>query len=425
MSNILDYHLQHSFRRMLSRLPEENQAQVKSMRLCNVSLNPHRDAVYLLVSNKGDAKFYGHTTCKNPFACPVCSAKMMEHYRSKIAAAIEALRDEWFGFMVTFAIPHIDLMSCRETMDILQETWKYFRQKYYDRSHGHKFDEFRKATGLLHYVKVMEHTWGKKHGWHPHFHCIFWVPRGNEEIASEREKELCDFWEHCARRITLKYWQKHKLHPEVIKFEGEYGRLLDRMYLRNTFHKGVFFSRNKDGSLREVQSAYYLTGWSADKELTGNIRKESSYSHMGHMTPYQILTKADTDPEMEKLYMEFTLAVTKRPYVHRVHFSITGINKIIKDWQKEHGKKSAIIQKKSQEDGTPTRWHIVAFFDKIDWYELSCLNRTSPVLSNILYYAAHDIYLLGDYLSFIGITPSSRIPPDYNDVEALFSANSA
>lgn len=424
MSNILDYHLQHYFRRMLSRLPEEHQQRVKSLRLCNVSMNPHRDAVYLLVSNKGDAKFYGHATCKNPFACPVCSAKMMEHYRSEIASAIECLRDEYFGFMVTLAIPHLGFMGCRETMDILQETWKYCRQKFYDRSHGHKFDEFRKATDWRHYVKVMEHTWGRVDSWHPHFHCIFWVPRGKEVIASDWEEQLCDFWEKAAKRITLKYWKKHNLHAKILEVDGTYDKVLDRMYRKKSYHKGVFFSRNSDGSLKEVQSSYYLTGWTADKELTGNIRKEATSSDRGHMTPYQILEKAVTDPDMEKLYMEFTLAVTQRPFVHRVHFSTTGIKSRIKQWQKEHGKVSVSIQKKSKDTGEPTRWRIVAFFDKLAWYELSGLNRNAPVLSNILYLAQHHIYLLGDYLSSLGIEPT-KTPHDYDDVEELFRANTA
>ena len=415
MADVLDYHLQHYLRRFIRRLPEEQQQELKSLLLCGQSLIGLRDAVYLMTSNKGQARFYGHTSCKNPFACPVCSAKMMEHYRARIATAIEMLKPTHFGFMGSFAIPHLSFMSCKEVMDILTNTWVYCRHTFKNqRKHGHVFAQWKEACAMAHHVKVMEHTWGKANGWHAHYHCIFWVPRGKEAEAGRFEEELNAFWLKTAKRETLKYWKKHNLHTFILEAEGTYDTVLNRMYRPDKFwHKGVYFSKDERGNLREVCSGDYICGWGADNEVTGNRRKEATYK--GHMTPYQILTAAKTDKDMEALYIEFCLAVRR---FNRVKFSITGINKMIDAYQKEHGRQSEIIQKKKA-DGTPTRWRIVAYFDKLQWYELCCLDRNAPIFSNILYLAKNFIYLLGDYLNSLNIYPE-RIPHDYEEICEMF-----
>lgn len=413
MADILDYHLQHRLRRFISRLPEDQQTKLKSLHLCNKYIRPNREAVYLLASNKGHAMFYGQNTCKNPFACPVCSAKMMEHYRSRISTAIAILHADHFGFMGSFTIPHLYFMSCKETMDILRDTWTYFRMTF-KRKHGHIFHEWKKATNLAHHVKVMEHTWSRRAGWHPHYHTLFWVPRGNEQEAGKWEEQLNKFWLDIAKKKTLKYWQKNQLHTFLLKNGGTYEAVLDRMFKAKNRQKGVHFSRDKDGNLREIDSSDYLCGWGADSEVTGNVRKEAS--HKGHMTPHQILSEATNNSYLEKVYMEFCLATSK---VHRVDFSQTGLVKMILAYQKEHGKQSEILQKKRQEDGEPTQWRVVAFFDRVQWYELCGLDRNAPVLENILFLAGKYIHLLGDYLSSLNIYPE-RIPPDYKEVCELF-----
>lgn len=413
MADILDYHLQHYLRRFIGRLPKQQQDELKTLRLCGKSIRRNRDAIYLLASDNGHSRFYGHTTCKNPFACPVCSAKMMEHYRSRIATAIAILHADYFGFMGSFTIPHLHFMSCRETMDILRDTWTYFRMTF-KRKHGHIFHEWKKATNLAHHVKVMEHTWSKYAGWHPHYHMLFWVPRGKEQEAGKWEEQLNEFWLDIAKRKTLQYWQKRNLHSFLLDKGGTYEAVLDRMFKANGSQKGIHFSRDEAGNLREIDSSDYLCGWGADSELTGNVRKEAS--HKGHMTPYQVLNAAKTDPYMEKIYIDFCLATRT---VHRVDFSQTGLVKMIVAYQKEHGKQSEILQKKRQEDGAPIQWRIVAYFDKLQWYELCCLDRNAPVFENILFLAKNHIYLLGDYLSSLNIYPE-KVPHDFDEVCELF-----
>ena len=307
-------------------------------------------------------------------------------------------------------------MSCREVIDILYDTWKYFRMKSFKRHHGHIYHEFNLVVPVEHHVRVCEQTWGKQ-GWHHHFHCIFWIKRGLEQEAVRWEERLRDFWDKVCRGRILKYWQKHKLHQNILAIDGTFDKILDRLFSKTDVHCGVYFSKNPDGSLMEADSAEYVSGWGADTEVTGNYKK--SASHAGHFTPYQILLKAQTDESFAKLYIDFCLAMTTKPVHHRVDFSQSGITKLVDSWQKEHGRKSATLQKKRTEQ-MQTPWRIVACFSKKDWYELCCLDRFSPVISNIMYLAANYVYLLGDYLQSLGIEPLGYTR-EYDEIEALYN----
>jgi len=416
--SILDYAAQHRLRNMIYELNAEERKQLKNIHMCGVGVRADSEVVYVL-SNGHEAKIHGTVRCKNTFACPVCASIEMEKYRARIQSAIECLHKDYFGFMVSFAIPHFNFMSCREVMDILYDTFSYFRRKSYKRSHGHVYRDFNQVVPVKHHVRVCEQTHGK-HGWHHHFHCIFWIPRGLQDEAVKWEQRLNDFWLKIARSRTLKYWQAHKLHQNILEIDGSYDKVLDRLFKEKEHHQGVVFSKDDDGNLLEADSADYISGWGADRELTGNYHKEAS--HEGHRTPYQILDDAAHDKKSAELYLEFCLAVTKKPVHHRVDFSQTGICKMVEEWQKVHGKESKNIQKKRTDTGTPTRWQIVAYFSKENWFDLCCLDRYVPVISNIMYLAAKHVYLLGDYLSSIGITLPSFIPSRYDEVEKLYNS---
>ncbi len=402
MADVLDYQSQHYLRRYIRKLPDWQQSQLKNLLYCGQSVNKLVGGVYLLANDKGEVKYHGHTHCKNPFCCPTCTALIMEEYRSKIASAIEALHEQYFGFMFTLTIPHWRFMGCRETMEILRNTWKFFRMKSFKRSHGHVYHDFNQAVPIAHHVKVMEHTWGKDNGWHPHYHGIMWTTRGKEYQVLDWEEKLDAYWIKAAKRETLKYWKKHSLHQKVLR-EGEtYEQLLDRLYDQSKkardykFVQGLRFSRDSRGQLKEVQTGSYICGWGADNEVTGNIGRKAS--HNGHYTPYQILLESQTNPDMEKLYIDFCLDVTKKPVFHRVDFSQTGLVSLIKEWRKLHPVSSQVIQKKIRGDDTLKNWKVIAFFDAIDWYELSCLDREYPVFATILLIAKQRREILLEYL---------------------------
>ena len=422
MNDVLDYQAQHHLRQMIRRLPVADRYQLRNISSCGQKIIKRVGAVngVYLMSDGEHSKFIGQAHCDNPFCCPICSAKVMEKYRSEIASAIDMFASKGYvGFMVTFTIPHLKFMKCRETTDILYDTWTYCRstaKSTSNRTHGYNaFREFLSDLDIKHYVRVCEYTYSDKNGWHPHFHCLFWTKACNKDKVLDYEKKLGEFWFKQAERVTLKYWNANKLHEDR---EIMCKRLFD---FSRGINNGVTISKKKDGTLMEAESSSYLTGWTADKEVTGNFKRKAS--HDGHYTPYQILLMAYNDKHWENVYMDFCLSVTRKPVHHRLNFSKTGVRAMIKEYRKTEGYKSSMLVKKT------TSWETVAFFDEKSWLELLCLNESAPVLSNILFLAISHRELLYEYLENLGFE-RRRISPNRAEhirrqcyaVEEMFNA---
>ena len=403
--SILDYHLQHVLFRILDGESSDVKHRLRNIRQCGRRLVQHSTnlpVVAVMRSDDGHSALFGHAHCRNPLCCPVCSAKIMEQYRAKIASAIDMQENSGFvGFMATFTVPHLGFMSCRETTDILYATWKYFRMRLKaskGRNWIHPYKRFTDATGVKSFVRVCEYTYGEKHGWHPHFHCIFWVPREHFDDVLEWEHELCEFWIQQARRVTMKYWRTNNLHGDQ-----DLDKLLESVFAHaDDWHQALYFSRDKNGKLLRAMSSDYITGWGSDREATGNCRKQAS--HAGHYTPYQILEMAERSPKWARVYIDFCLNVTRKPVHHRVNFSKDGICKRIDAWIEQHGMVSGVEVKKKS-------WAVVTYFNADEWCGIYSKNRTQPVIENILLLAKdpNNEQALFDYIESLGIPPRRRL----------------
>lgn len=416
--SIVDYHMQHVLHRILDGEGPDTKHQLRNIRACGRKLIPPGTGTLPLVavlrSDDGKANLFGHAHCRNPFCCPVCEAKIMEVYRAKIASALDMQEHsgEW-GFMATFTIPHLKFMSCRETTDILYDTWRYFRQRlkssHKNSTWEHPYRQFTEATGVSSWVRVCEYTYGEKNGWHPHFHCIFWVPKEHFDDVLAWEEKLCNFWIEQAKRVTLQYWRKNDLHA---------GEDLDKLLLNvfkraNWWGQALRFSRDGNGKLLKATSANYVAGWTTDQEVTGNCKKKAS--HEGHYTPYQILEMAEHDKHWARTYIDFCLNVTRKPVHHRLNFSKNGICKRIAEWNKTHVVESTSHIKKNT-------WAPVTFFYADDWYTICELNKHTPVIANILYLAQNADHeeLLFDYIESLGVPPKRRrLTPQFDTTWAI------
>ena len=422
---VFDARLQHFLRKMINYMTPEEQLQLKSVRSCNTKIIPSgaaEDAVFLLRndSNGGEAKFFGQVTCKNPWVCPHCSSLMMNHYRKRIVAAIDCLRDKKkprkerkMAFMVSFAIPHLKELSCREVTDVLYNTWRTcFHMAFRNRKttkgefRPHNiFNSFFHEFNIKYYVRAAEITQGVN-GWHPHFHVLFWIPRKMRRKLNvdKWETALNDYWFQKSKEEYKKYFVQQDLYTSDLQetfIHNMYGdKVVER---RKTYEKhknqSVTFSRYDDGFVRESVTSDYLCGWGADRELTGNQKKEATHSE--HKTPYQLLENAaNGDMRDWGRYREFLFALTAKPAHHRVKFA-RGMNKMIDEWI--HSEGSVSSRKKKQEE-VQKEWKLFAWFTKPQWWSLCDLDRNSPVLSNILCLAALNRKdLLKDYLASLNI----------------------
>lgn len=442
-SEIYDARLQHYLRSVIRKLPYNQQLQLKSLSLCNTRLifSPNVEpAVFLLRSEghdgKGAAKFFGQMTCKNPWACPHCSAMMMYRYKEKIALAIDALRaddavERMFGFMMTFTIPHLRFQSCKEVTDILYNTFRSWSFNMWQRRKNKNgsirwqgaTNQFVVDCDVRYYVRCAEYTWSELNGWHPHFHNIYWVPRGNQDKVLDWQDKLNQYWLTVAERETLKYWDAHELHGDTHEErEKKCQSLFEKAKKQKVVAKnvGVKISTDKDGKILESLASDYLCGWGADSEVTGNFRKQASaknFKGYDHFTPYEILERAaNGDKEMEEKYIEFMLQVTKKPVHHRVDFKAGMIKKIIQPYRQKEGYKKVVKKKQAE------HWELVMWFSKKQWFALCDKDKDSPVLSNILYLAAINRKdLLKDYLKSFDIDIIERPHLFGQHVENIFN----
>lgn len=414
-TEIYDHRLLHFLQSEIKKLPLNQQITLKTVGHCGSKVlraMGHEPGVFLLNNDNGEAKFWGYTSCKNSWCCPVCSAKLMSKYSSQIATAIDAMKEKGqVAVMITFTVLHIKSMKVTEVTDILYNTWKKFM------THGNKtgycyqykqknkvryktgkvykikdpFAAFCEDVGCKHRVRVGEFTWGRKNGWHPHFHCLFWVDKNKIDKVGEWEKTLENRWYDLATKETIKYF--NKINPENPEYNEK--RAKNLYAHKSEDSRGVFISRNEDGTVREQLSSDYICGWGADKELTGNVRKEAS--HEEHLTPYQILEKASNgDKEMLNLYIEFCIGIYSRKHA-RINFSTrSGIKKIISLYQQTE-KYREFIKKKSIRDRRV--WKVLMWFTEKQWWNICDLDKKFPIKSNILYLASiGKIQLLKEYL---------------------------
>lgn len=316
-------------------------------------------AAVALVANQKQAKFVGASSCKNSWGCPVCTARQMAKYASRIACAIDALKQQSLAAaMITFTIPHTSGFTCEQVTEILYNTWKAFtvHGNYVKGENRHDiFSSFCGEFESQHRVRVTEYTWGRQ-GWHPHFHCLFWFPKKRINEILEWEERLKIGWLNLAKRYSilefLKSYPEIKLKPvrafvlrkinscrefedaqtirdQLIKVKhldkaeeitDEFCEALgttlyrfNKMYANlNSTSQAVYISKKeketpgKEEKLSprtyEViiqESAQYLTGWGADLELTHNSKNVATHSE--HYTWQQILSNAIEQDKLNEL----------------------------------------------------------------------------------------------------------------------------
>lgn len=400
----LDEISDHALLNLLKRKIAKNPGDIKRMRstlYCGSRvLKPgkgYEPGVFILANNE-TARFWGTITCKNPWICPVCSARQMSKYATDVAAAIDALKERGqAAFMITFTVPHTSGMPCDETTEILFQTWSDFhvrgnhnlktKGKTNDWNHADPFATFCQTFNCIHRIRVGEFTWGK-HGWHPHFHCLFFVDADKLDLIKGWADTLNERWLELAKRKTIKVWTKRYHNKKNCTKRAEI------MFAKadKIGSKGAYISVDKKGNVIRQESSMYICGWGADKELTGNYKMKATGD--GHLTPTQILQNAQAaeDDEIEErwlnLYMEFarTIKLVNR---RRISFGNSGLRKIIDEYKLSEGYQETIKKKFTQQAANVGKWRIVCWFSESQWLKICLLDRQLNVKHTILQLALY------------------------------------
>ena len=337
--------------------------------------------VTIFTNGENRTLFTGIACCHSAWACPNCTAKVLALKGANIACLIEA-RAKWekkFAFMVTFTLPHTDEMSCKEAYEMLRSAWRMFsRDGNLARNSQGKalgaYGQFRGTLKITNILRVFEFTWGEN-GWHPHIHALMWAPKESFEHIADWEGKLSARWWHCA-----KFCYRKGLHEQN---DPEADAKAEKLYSEQKYidcqlngHKPVFISKDKNGKARIEQSSHYMTGWAADREVTGEAYKSSKFA--GHYTPFQILNAAyhAQTPEQQydllELFCEYAEATrgTKR-------FCFTpGDNRLIDQW-KETIDFTEMYKKKATELATAV--HPVAWLSSKQWSSICEVETTYDV----------------------------------------------
>lgn len=405
IEEISDTRLQRLYKQKIAQNPKDIEL-LKSQLYCGARIITQtgiEPGVFVL-RNNNTARFFGATHCDNPWACPVCAAKKMSKHAIKIATAIDALKAQnQTAIMITLTIPHTSGMSCEETLDILRNTWAAFiirgnknlQSSWYKRTNGKvdhskrmygaskcrdPFASFSEHFNCIHRVRVGEFTWGK-HGWHPHYHCLFWVDSDKLQEVAEWEKKLRDRWLQLAKRYTLRQW--NLLYPNKI---SDNKTRLEIMY-QNLDEKStaLFISKTESGEIIAQKSSQYICGWGADKEVTGNVKNKAS--NPDHYSPYQILVNAyESQGEKREfwlnLYMQYARTLAKRK-CYRVRFS-KDLKKIVDEWKTTEQHLEVLKKKFMENEKANGRWTMACWFSVSSWKKICFLDTKTPIKEVIL-----------------------------------------
>lgn len=378
------------------------------LRCGEATIKLQEPAVFVVRSTMSDntakTKFAGLIRCRSAWACPFCTANVMEQKSQEIATALEALamRNLWAA-MITFTIPHSKQQSCHEVYTILRNTWRRFARsagtqvkKNHTRSDGTTvqylidtgaYCKFRRLYDSRYNVRVFEFTWSPYNGWHPHIHALYWFPKDKFNNIINAEASLQKYWDDCAQQETLKFYMALKdvrFGGDSVAVENFVESIISKSKIAK--HSGVYISKNKDGSPRRMTSSLYVGGmskWSAESELTSFKVKQAA---KGHYSVFQLLecAKAATEWSQVCKWLDLFIEYAKTVWAtRRVQWCArTDIKKIIADWTDEHGEIQLHKKKATRVASTVVFW-----FTDDEWYSICHFNRTHPdecILAEIL-----------------------------------------
>lgn len=117
-------------------------------------------------------------TCRSPWGCPVCSAKIRQKRAIQIAKAAARHLEEGGGLeFMMLTMPHDRGDDLSGLLDALKEGWDGIAKGYARRKDWERF-------GIEHYVRALDLTWSTRNGWHPHYHVVLFT----EEPLSDKER---------------------------------------------------------------------------------------------------------------------------------------------------------------------------------------------------------------------------------------------
>jgi hypothetical protein len=115
----------------------------------------------------GWASYSGLETCSNVWACPVCNGRITEKRREQLQFAVGAWKQQGGEcYLVTLTFPHQRTDQLGRLIELMRQAADVFNK-------SKAVAAARTRAGYLGQIRALEVTWGSWHGWHPHFHLLY------------------------------------------------------------------------------------------------------------------------------------------------------------------------------------------------------------------------------------------------------------
>lgn len=399
---IEDNRLARFLKKVIKTRPEYY-SKLKTLLYCgsrNIRLKGEAGGVHI-ISNGTHTRILGIKRCNHSWCCPICTAREMRKHSQNIGAGIMKLKEQdLVPIMITFTIFHTVQETAAEVLKVLKSTYSDFtknaawKRKKADGTYftsGGAWNQFCNEFNIKHSVKVMEVTYGL-HGWHPHFHNLYWVPKDRlSEIVS---------WEDDLKAQWRKFEDKHAkkiFSEEHYKQRQEWYARCDKKHAEKTgYTEGLYISKDANGQVRAMEAADYICGWGGEDELTGYDKKhgglKNGRNQYTHYTLNEMLNEAyyHNNTKLLDRYLEWAaLVVSTR--THRIDYSRTGLKDLITEYKRTEAYRDCMKKKRTHIAGAIAPYHTVAYFRSEDWREIYWydLNTDIPIIELIICFAKY------------------------------------
>lgn len=175
---------------LVGRSQRAGGSQPRGVAKCGWVIGSHASIVQ---SADGRKHWESVETCKSVWACPVCSGRRRMEYGKRIESlARPVFTGEKGGVFMTLTLRHKKSDPLAVTHDVAVEGWRAITAST---AWKRAKTGIRARYGVENYIRVVEHTYSRANGWHPHLHLLLSTskPLSDAELSSFKS-EIYGLW---------------------------------------------------------------------------------------------------------------------------------------------------------------------------------------------------------------------------------------
>ncbi len=225
------------------------------------------------------AHFRNVMTCKNVWVCPVCSSRITERRARELQTMLDGTNYQ--TVMTTFTMSHRRTDELSSLLADQQSAISAFKS-------GRWWQDLCEQWGIVGTIKALETTWGYEDGWHPHIHEL-WILDLKKPLSEAQSRHL--------QKLLVARWK----------------RMLAKVGRAASDAHGVHVSENAlDQYIAKFgkEPRGDKSKWTLARELSKAASKRTTDSE--HLTPFQILERAEDDPQMAAIFQEYVAAMKRK-----------------------------------------------------------------------------------------------------------------